>query len=302
MPELNLTSAPAHLRHGSSIGQPLTRRDGILKVKGQATYAADNHPPGMLFAVMAVSSIARGRVTSLDVAAAKRHPGVVDVMTSSHKPPLAIDPEIKSNPFVFRMEVLQNDEVRYANQPIAVVIAETLEAATEGAVLLAPRYETLPALVGLDAGESFVPPVVGVGNPTENHRGDVEAGLASAEKRIEATYETPPQYHNAMEPHAIVAHWHGDNLSVDMPTQGLMLSLAHRRTVRHRARQDPHPQSFPWRRFRLQGVDGWSPGPRSHGRKAGRQAGQARAAPRADVWPGRPSRADAPAIAHRHRQ
>jgi xanthine dehydrogenase YagR molybdenum-binding subunit len=181
MPELNLTSAPAHLRHGSSIGQPLTRRDGILKVKGQATYAADNHPPGMLFAVMAVSSIARGRVTSLDVAAAKRHPGVVDVMTSSHKPPLAIDPEIKSNPFVFRMEVLQNDEVRYANQPIAVVIAETLEAATEGAVLLAPRYETLPALVGLDAGESFVPPVVGVGNPTENHRGDVEAGLASAE-------------------------------------------------------------------------------------------------------------------------
>ena len=134
--------------------------------------------------------------------------------------PLAIDPEIKSNPFVFRMEVLQSDEVRYANQPIAVVIAETLEAATEGAVLLAPRYETLPALVGLDAGESFVPPVVGVGNPTENHRGDVEAGLASAEKRIEATYETPPQYHNAMEPHAIVAHWDGDNLSVDMPTQG----------------------------------------------------------------------------------
>lgn len=151
MPELNLTSAPAHLRHGSNIGQPLTRRDGILKVKGQATYAADNHPPGMLFAVMAVSSIARGRVASLDVAAAKRHPGVVDVMTPDHKPQLAVDPEIKTNPFVFRMEVLQSNEVRYANQPIAVVIAETLEAATEGAVLLAPRYETLPALVGFDA-------------------------------------------------------------------------------------------------------------------------------------------------------
>ena len=225
MPELNLTSAPANLRHGSNIGQPLTRRDGILKVKGQATYAADNHPPGMLFAVMAVSSISRGRVASLDVTAAKRHPGVVDVMTSDHKPPLAVDPEIKTNPFVFRMEVLQSDEVRYANQPIAVVIAETLEAATEGAVLLAPRYETLPALVGLDAGESFVPPVVGVGNPTENRHGDVEAGLASAEKQIDATYETPPQYHNAMEPHAIVASWDGDSLSVDMPTQGLMLSL-----------------------------------------------------------------------------
>ncbi len=71
-----------------------------------------------------------------------------------------------------------------------------------------------------------MPPVVGVGNPTENHRGDVEAGLAAAEKQIDAIYETPPQYHNAMEPHAIVAAWNGDNLQIDMPTQGLMLSLA----------------------------------------------------------------------------
>ena len=62
MPEITLTRAPAHLRHGSNIGQPLTRRDGILKVTGAARYAADNHPPGMLYAVLAVSSIARGRV------------------------------------------------------------------------------------------------------------------------------------------------------------------------------------------------------------------------------------------------
>ncbi len=86
MPELNLTSAPAHIRHGSNIGQPLTRRDGVLKVTGQATYAADNHPSGMLFAVIATSSIARGRVAFLDVAAAKRHAGVVEVMTPEHKP------------------------------------------------------------------------------------------------------------------------------------------------------------------------------------------------------------------------
>lgn len=226
MSELNLTTAPVHVRHGSNIGQPLTRRDGVLKVKGQATYAADNHPPGMLFAVIAASSIARGRVTSLDVAAAKRHPGVVEVMTSANRPKLAIDPEIKTNPFVFRMECLQNDEVRYANQPIAVVIAQSLEAATEGAALLAPRYEALPPRVGLDAGEVFVPPVVGVGNPTVNEHGDVEAGLASAVKQIDATYETPPQYHNAMEPHAIVVAWDGDKLSIDMPTQGLILSRA----------------------------------------------------------------------------
>ncbi|MDF0492847.1 xanthine dehydrogenase family protein molybdopterin-binding subunit [Bradyrhizobium yuanmingense] len=224
MSELNLTSAPAHLRHGSNIGQPLTRRDGILKVTGQATYAADNHPPGMLFAVIATASIARGRVVSLDVAAAKRHPGVVDVMTPDHKPQLAIDPDIKTNPFVFRMEVLQSNDIRYANQAIAVVIAETLEAATEGAALLAPHYEVQPVLVGLDAGESFVPPVVGVGNPTESHRGDVEAGLAAADKQIDAIYETPPQYHNAMEPHAIVARWEGDKLFLDTPSQAMVMA------------------------------------------------------------------------------
>src|ERR1700728_922955 len=224
MPEISLTQAPAHLRHGSNIGQPLTRRDGVLKVKGEARYAADNHPQGMLHAVLAVSSIARGGVTFRDVQAAKSHPGVVEVMTPANKPPLAEDPDAKVHPFMFRLDLLQNDRVRYANQSIAVVIAETLEAATEGAALLSPRYEVLPARVGLDAGESFVPAAVGVGNPAEMRRGDVETGLAIASKRIDATYETPTQYHNAMEPHAIVTAWDGDRLSIDTPTQGLAMA------------------------------------------------------------------------------
>jgi xanthine dehydrogenase YagR molybdenum-binding subunit len=224
MPEIALTQAPAHVRHGSNIGQPLTRRDGVLKVTGSARYAADQHPPGMLFAVLAVSSIARGRVAFLDVKAAKAHPGVVEVITPANRPALAQDPDEKTNPFMFRLDLLQSDRVRYANQPIAVVVAETLEAATEGAALLAPRYDTEPARVGLDAAESFVPPGVGVGNPPEVHRGDVKAGLAAASKRIEATYETASQYHNAMEPHAIVAAWDGDALSIDTPSQGLAMA------------------------------------------------------------------------------
>jgi xanthine dehydrogenase YagR molybdenum-binding subunit len=224
MPEIALTQAPAHLRHGSNIGQPLTRRDGILKVTGAARYAADNHPPGMLYAVLAVSSIARGRVTFLDVPAAKAHPCVVEVMTPANKPRLAQDPDAKTNPFMFRLDLLQNDHVRYANQPIAVVIARTLEAATEGAVLLSPRYETEPSRIGLDASESFIPSGVGVGNPAEMHRGDVAAGLEQASRRIEATYETVAQYHNAMEPHAIVAAWDGDTLSIDTPSQGLAMA------------------------------------------------------------------------------
>jgi len=224
MPEISLTRAPAHARHGSNIGQPLTRREGVLKVRGEARYAADNHPPGMLHAVLAVSSIARGRVSFLDVQAASNHPGVVEVMTSTNRPALAEDPDAKTNPFMFRLDVLQNDQVRYANQPIAVVIAETLEAATEGAALLSPRYDVLPARVGLDAGESFVPPAVGIGNPSEMRRGDVEAGLVAASRRIDATYETPAQYHNAMEPHAIVAAWDGDTLSIDTPSQGMAIA------------------------------------------------------------------------------
>ena len=223
-PEPRLAQAPAHARHGSNIGQPLTRREGLLKVKGAARFAADNHPPGMLHAVLAVSQVARGRVTFLDVAAARNHPGVVEVMTSANRPALAEDPDAKTNPFMFRLDLLQNDQVRYANQPIAVVIAETLEAATEGAALLAPRYDVLPARIGLDGGEAFVPPAVGVGGPSEMRRGDVEAGLSAASKRIDATYETPTQYHNAMEPHAIVAAWDGDNLSIDTPSQGLAMA------------------------------------------------------------------------------
>src|ERR1700732_72147 len=224
MTEISLTKAPPHVRHGSNIGQPLTRREGVLKVKGEARYAADNHPPGMLHAVLAVSGIARGRVSFLDVQVVKAHAGVVEVMTPANRPALAEDPDAKTNPFMFRLDLLQNDQVRYANQSIAVVIAETLEAATEGAALLSPRYQALPARVGLDAGESFVPPAVGIGNPSEVRLGDVEAGLATASKRIDATYETPTQYHNAMEPHAIVVAWDGDTLSIDTPSQGLAMA------------------------------------------------------------------------------
>jgi xanthine dehydrogenase YagR molybdenum-binding subunit len=223
MAEITLSQTPAHVRHGSNIGQSLTRRDGVLKVTGAAKYAADQHPLGMLYAVLAVSSIARGRVAFLNVAAAKAHPGVVEVITPANRPPLAQDPDERLDLFTFRLDLLQNDRVRYANQPIAIVIAETLEAATEGAALLSPRYEIEPARVGLDAAESFVPPSVGPGFPAQMHRGDVEAGLV-ATRTINETYETPAQYHNPMEPHGIVAAWDGDRLSIDTPSQGLAIA------------------------------------------------------------------------------
>jgi xanthine dehydrogenase YagR molybdenum-binding subunit len=224
MVDIALSTAPAHQRHGSSIGQPLTRREGRLKVTGAATYAADNHPEGMLHAVTVVSTIAAGRVAALDVAAAGAHPGVVAVMTPENRPPLAQDPHEKSHPLMFRLDLLQDDAVRYPNQPIAVVIAQTLEAATEGAALLAPRYHAEAPLVGLDAAAAFVPPAVGPGAPAAAAVGDVAAGLAAAAVRVDATFDTPPQFHNPMEPHAIVAAWDGDTLSIDMPCQGMAMA------------------------------------------------------------------------------
>jgi xanthine dehydrogenase YagR molybdenum-binding subunit len=224
MRPLGLSRQPRHARHGANIGQPLTRRDAELKVTGAARYAADHHPEGLLHAALAVSTIARGRVLALDTAAALAHPGVVAVMTPQNRPALAEDPDAKVHPFMFRVELLQNDQVRYAGQAIAVVIAETLEAASEGAALLAPRYAAEPPRIGLDAGARFVPAAVGVGNPAETRHGDIEAGLAAATHRVEAVIETPPQYHNAMEPHAIVAQWDGPRLIIDTPSQGLAMA------------------------------------------------------------------------------
>jgi xanthine dehydrogenase YagR molybdenum-binding subunit len=220
-------AAPAgHVRLGSSSGRPITRRDGLLKVTGAAPYAADAHPVGMLHAVFASSAIARGRVTSLDVAAARAHPGVVAVMTPANRPPLALHPDEKPTMFSWRMEALQDDRVRYAGQPIALVVAETLEAATEGARLLAPTYEAEPPRIGFERGEPFEPRTVGIGSPPNFVKGDVATGLAAAAVRVETVIETPIQYHNAMEPHAIVATWDGDRLSLDTPTQAIALSRA----------------------------------------------------------------------------
>jgi xanthine dehydrogenase YagR molybdenum-binding subunit len=215
-----------HVRLGSNSGQPMTRRDGRLKVTGAAPYAADACPADLLHAVCATSTIARGRVTALDVAAAEAHPGVVAVMTPANRPPLFRDPDDKPTLFSWRLEALQDDRVRYAGQPIALVVAETLEAAAEGARLLAPAYEAEPARIGFEHGVPFEPAAVGIGAPPTFARGDIAAGMAAAVVRTETVIETPIQYHNAMEPHAIVAAWEGDRLAIDTPSQAIAMAQA----------------------------------------------------------------------------
>ncbi len=214
-------------RHGSNIGQPLTRREGLSKVTGAACFAADNHPIGMLHAALAVSAVAHGRVTFLDLAAASRHPGVVKVMTPANKPALHLHPDKKSHARAFALDLLQDDRVRYVNQPIAVVVAESLEAATEAAWLLAPQYESEPARTLLGREPRFVPSAVGsTGEKPEAGFGNVETGLRSAARQVNVSFDTPPQYHNPIEPHAIVASWDGDRVTLDTPSQGMTLAKA----------------------------------------------------------------------------
>tara|TARA_B100000378_G_scaffold277305_1_gene277329 strand:- start:7735 stop:9951 length:2217 start_codon:yes stop_codon:yes gene_type:complete len=214
------------MRFGSNSGQPLTRRDGLAKVTGTATFAADNHPRNLLYAVCLPATIARGRVAHLDVAAAEAHPGVSHVMTPQNRPPLQGDPSEKPTMFSFRIEVLQDDTVRYAGQPIAMVLGETIEAATEGARLLNPRYETMTPRIALDQNEPEALEPGALGRPADVEHGDMQTARNSAAQGIDVTYETAPQYHNAMETHAVVAQWDGDRLILDMPSQALVLSCA----------------------------------------------------------------------------
>lgn len=165
-------------------------------------------------------------MTQLDVAAAEAHPGVTHVITPQNRPPLQGDPSAKPTMFSFRIEVLQDDTIRYAGQPIALVLGETLEAATEGVRLLNPKYDAEPARTGLDDNEPITFEPAGFGTLPDTVHGDVGAGHAAAIQAVDLTFETPAQYHNAMETHAVVAAWDGDHLTLDMPTQAFELSCA----------------------------------------------------------------------------
>ena len=253
MPEIALTPdrrpCPPRLEHRPAAHPPRRRPEGHRRRPLCRRQPSARHA---LRRASRSSSIARGRVTSLDVAAAKAHPGVVEVMTPANRPALAQDPDAKTNPFMFRLDLLQNDRVRYANQPIAVVIAETLEAATEGAALLAPRYEVEPARVGLDADESFVPPAVGVGNPPKVQRrrcrGRPRRGR-DADRRDLRNAGAISQRDGAARDRRGMGRRHAvDRHAEPGPRHG---AGPPRRTVRHPAGQHPYPQPVPRRRLRL---------------------------------------------------
>ena len=202
------------------MGKPIDRRDGPAKVTGRARYTGDFAPDRVLHAVLVPSTIARGRITGLDTRDAEAVPGVVLVMTHLNAPRLADSGMTKEGQSDFKLALLQDDAVRYARQPVGVVLGETLEAATWGAQLVRPDYQAEAPRMGLDQPGEFSPEKAGQ-DEADAAKGDPDAALAAAATRAEPVYTTPHQTHNPMEPHATLARWDGDQLTLWTATQGL---------------------------------------------------------------------------------
>ena len=205
----------------NSIGAPMDRVDGPLKVCGRAGYTGDLGLPRMSHAVLVTSTIASGRVVAIDASAALRAPGAIAVMSHLNAERLPQGGQAAVKPPDGRvLSLLQDDRVAYGNQPIAVVVAETFEQANGAAALVRVTYERAPARTDFDAArrDEYPPDKVNGASP-DTTRGDIEGGLRSAAHRLEAGYTTPFQHHNPMEPHATLAHWDGDRLEIEDSTQ-----------------------------------------------------------------------------------
>jgi xanthine dehydrogenase YagR molybdenum-binding subunit len=207
------------------VGTPVDRVDGRAKVTGTATYAAEVAVANVAHAVIVGSTVATGRLARLDIKAASKAAGVVAVLTpdtAPRLPPMQRDPK---NPGDKVLQLLQDDKIWYADQPIAVVVADTLEHAQHAASLLEPRYDTGAApfadLAGA-LGDAFEPKPLGPYGDADSTRGNVVAGLAGAAHVVDETYTTQVVTHNPMEPHATICVWQGDQrLTIYDSTQGI---------------------------------------------------------------------------------
>ncbi len=208
------------------LGKGIDRIDAPLKVTGRATYSFEHVVANPAYAVLVMSTIAKGRIQSMNTLAAERAPGVLVVMTPFNSPKLAtLNNQKASSPTSRVLNVLQDNLVHYANQPIGLVVAETLEQAQEGARLVQTIYsvETHHVDLAARAATAYSPAKAGGGgDPSNSLRGDVNSGLSSASAHIDCIYTTPAEVHNPMEPHATIAVWDKpDHLTLFDATQGV---------------------------------------------------------------------------------
>ncbi len=205
------------------IGQAVNRVDGRQKVTGGATYAAEFDAPGQAYGAIVRSTVANGRIASIDGTAAERAPGVLAVLTWCNAPRLAyrehhapVDPSVGE-----RLHVLQDDRVNHQGQPVALVIAGTLEQAGYAAALVRVAYAPEPATTDVARLEPALRTQTdqGAARSSETRRGDPEGALAGAEVKVDWTYVIPRENHNPIELHATIAAWQGDRLTLWDKTQ-----------------------------------------------------------------------------------
>ena len=195
-----------------AIGQPISRFDGRLKVTGKADYTADIAVPALLHAAIVSSRIARGSIRAIDVRAAERVPGVSAVFTYQNMPRMNPTPKPWSHlhPHGQSYLPLQDDQVLYGDQPIALVVGARLDQAAFAGTLIEVDYETeQPAVFGLDSVKNAVDPPQFLW-PVASSVGDADAAITDAEVTIKQTYTTSDRHHNPMEPHATTAIWDAD--------------------------------------------------------------------------------------------
>jgi xanthine dehydrogenase YagR molybdenum-binding subunit len=197
-----------------AVGTPLTRVEGREKVTGQAAYTFEHTPENVAYAWLVTSTIAKGRVRAIDAGAALALTGVVDVLWHENAPRLATEDG--------ELAVLQDDRVPYRGRILAVVVADSLEVARHAAALVRVEYEEQAHDVVLtpDHPELYTPEKVNPNFPAETEQGDVEAALAAAAVTVDATYTTPAEHNNPIEPHATVAAWRDGDLTLYESTQG----------------------------------------------------------------------------------
>ncbi|CAM5462217.1 xanthine dehydrogenase family protein molybdopterin-binding subunit [Streptomyces hirsutus] len=202
---------------GSTLGAPAERREGHQKVTGSARYAAEHPLPGRAHAWPVPATIARGRVTAVDTAAALDLPGVLTVLTHEDAPRIA-DPDDPT------LAVLQDPRVPHRGWCVALVVARSPEEAraAAGAVRVEYAVEEHDVALRADHPDVYEPETANGGNPARREHGDPEGAFASAPVRVDAAYRVPPLHNHPMEPHTSTAHWQGDQerLVVHTSSQG----------------------------------------------------------------------------------
>jgi xanthine dehydrogenase YagR molybdenum-binding subunit len=199
-----------------AVGTPVDRLDGPAKVTGTARYAFEQPADRPVYLYPVQATIATGRITDVDISAAAAEPGVLTVFTYHNAPKLASTENAE-------LAILQSGQVAFRGQFVGGVVADTLETARHAASLVQLDYQERVHDVVLrpDREDLYAPALVNAGFETDTAQGDVDAALASSVVTVDATYTTPMQHNNPMEPHATIATWTDHGLTLYISTQGV---------------------------------------------------------------------------------